>query len=214
MPQRGRKRKSRRQNAGPRVLHDTLLPVVSMQIVQVTQQERLRRGPACEEGKKEGACRCPKKEGNECGQEFYTTPAACCVHANPEPSLSEVVRSEQDEPAHVSAFAGSSTTACAASSVVSTACSVHANPAPMACGVHPSIAGAGCIRRSRARVATVDRGPGLLHGGRGLQLSRALPCGHAATRACCSNASAGKLRKPLVQDLHGLNSTALDSCNP
>ena len=126
MPQRGRKRKSRRQNAGPRVLHDTLLPVVSMQIVQ----ERLRRGPACEEGKKEGACRCPKKEGNESGQEFYTTPAACCVHANPEPCLSEVVRSEQAEPAHVRVLAGNSTTACAASSVVSTACSAHANPAP------------------------------------------------------------------------------------
>ena len=170
MPQRGRKRKSWRQNAGPRVLHDTLLPVVSMQIVQ----ERLRRGPACEEGKKEGACRCPKKEGNECGQEFYTTPAACCVHANPEPCLSKVVRSVQAEPAHVSAFAGSSTTACAASSVVSTACSVHANPAPMACGVQPSIAGAGCIRPSRAQGAAVDRGPGLLHCGRGLQLSRAL----------------------------------------
>ena len=128
--------------------------------------------------RKRGGCRCPKEGGNGSpgdrmpGQEFYTTPAACCVHANPEPCLSEVVRSEQDEPAHVSAFAGSSTTACAASSVVSTACSVHANPAPMACGVQPSIAGAGCP--SRAQGAPVDRGPGLLHCGRGLQLSRAV----------------------------------------
>ena len=41
-------------------------------------------------------------------------------------------------------------------------------------GVQPSIAGAGCIRPSRARGADVDRGPGLLHCGRGLQLSLAL----------------------------------------
>ena len=44
--------------------------------------------------------------------------------------------------------------------------------------VHPSIAGAGCILPSRARGASVDRGPGL-HCGRGLQLSRAVlfsPC--------------------------------------
>ena len=39
--------------------------------------------------------------------------------------------------------------------------------------VHPSIAGAWCILPSRARGASVDRGPGL-HCGRGLQLSRAV----------------------------------------
>ena len=44
--------------------------------------------------------------------------------------------------------------------------------------VHPSIAGAWCILPSRARGASVDRGPGL-HCGRGWQLSRAVlfsPC--------------------------------------
>ena len=51
-------------------------------------------------------------QDTECGQEFYTTPAACCVHANPEPCLSEVVQSEQAEPVHVSAFAGNNSVRC------------------------------------------------------------------------------------------------------
>ena len=157
-------------------------------------------------------------------QEFYTTPAACCVHANPPRTFVQgaglrgrkergtlsvpqagrkqwsrtqnaaksstrhllpvesmqilnpvcLKLSDQSKLNPCTSVLSLETTACAASSVVSTACSVHANPAPMACGVHPSIAGAGCIRRSRARVAAVDRGPGLLHCGRGLQLSRAV----------------------------------------
>ena len=69
-----------------------------------------------------------------------------------------------------------------------------------------SIAGPGCSSPSRAQAAPLRSRIAAVP-------SSAAP-GHAATRACCSNASAGKLRKPLVQDLHGLNSTARDSCNP
>ena len=214
MPPGGRKRKSWRQNAGPRVLHDTcclLRPCKSSKDVcagcRPARKERKRDlvgAPSREE---------TMVQDTECGQEFYTTPAACCVHANPEPCLSEVVQSEQAEPVHVSAFAGNNSVRCIE-------CGQHCLFRPCkSCtnglwgasvhrwrGVHLSIAGAGCSCRSRAwaaplrsRIAAVP--------------STAAP-GHAATRACCSNASAGTLRKPLVQDLHGLNSTARDSCNP
>ena len=215
-------------------------------------------------------------------QEFYTTPAACCVHANPprtfvqgaglrgrkERGTLSVPQAGRKQWSRTQNAAKSSTrhllpvasmqilnpvclklsnqsklnpctsvlsletTACAASSVVSTACSAHANPAPTACaacrGLCPCTACTNSCRsahdhrakkcrpsrklsiagscRSRARAAPLQSRIAAVP-------STAAP-GHAATRACCSNASAGTLRKPLVQDLHGLNSTARDSCNP
>ena len=87
-----------------------LLPVACMQILQ----ERWRTVRACEEGKKDAACRGPKNGGNESPRDrmrprVLHEPAACSVHAHAEAWLSPVVRSEQAEQAHVSVLPASRT---------------------------------------------------------------------------------------------------------
>ena len=124
MPQRGRKRKSRRQNAGPRVLHDTcclLCPCKSCKNVcaggQRARKERKRELVGAPRRKETNAAKSSTR---------HLLPVASMQILNPVC----LKLSDQSKLNPCTSVLSLETTACAASSVVSTACSAHANPAP------------------------------------------------------------------------------------
>ena len=168
----GSKRKSKRQNAAKSSTRH-LLPVASMQILP----GRLRRVPACEEGKKEGTCGCPEQGGNNGPLRRQDAAKSSIRHLLPVPSMQilKPVCLQLSDQSKLNQRTSVHSLEAAQQRALHRVWS--ALPVPSMQILHQWLAG--CSRPSRARVASVHRG-------RRVQLSIAGPgCSIAVADCSC-----------------------------